>query len=92
MVNKAILINFCNSIFLIALRFHSLFTDEAFHRMIVKKYYLYLISPLMLTFIILSLLYVFGHLIFSSLKNLSVSQVIMLMPSLIVLLGLIFGW
>lgn len=92
LLNKAIYIIFSISIFLIALRLHALFSEEALHRMIVKKYYLYLVSPFLLTCMVLSLLYVLNYLIFSSSKRLSARQVILLLPSIVVLLGLIFGW
>ncbi len=92
MRNKAIYIVFSSSIFLIALRLHALFSEEGFHRMIVKKYHLYLVSPVIFICMVLSLLYVLTYLTLSNSNRLSPRQVILLLPSVIVLLGIIFGW
>ena len=91
MINKTIYIIFTSSILLIALRLIALLSEEGFHRMIIKKYYLYLVSPFLLGFMVLSLLYVLSYLIYSS-KRLSTKQAILLLPSIIVLLSLILGW
>jgi len=92
MINKAIYVNLGCSIFLIAIRLHGLFSEEACHRLIVKKYYLWIVNPFILIYLVLSLLYVFGYLTFSTSRKQIIKKVIFLLPSIIVILGVIFGW
>jgi len=91
-MNKTKYIYFSSIIFMIALKIHSLFTEEGYHRMIVKKYYLWFIGSFSLVLMVLSLMILLVYLIFYSKKGLNVKHLILFLPSIVILLSLIFGW